>query len=215
MNIELEVNKLTAAADSYRSGATKTPPIIDGNLLLELGCLTPPSDLDTEIAKDEKLKKIIKILIEVAPCGWATDKFAPLLSGLFYRKGLLDCTSSEEGAYALAVAIVGYMETDFNNTAMLIIVAKPHVLALLHEWLKRPMAWTSLPSVETVCRTLFAEDWCDLMLPDSARLRGRRAKGPGRPVSDLIATTRPAFLPGRCKGQLESSAVELPDNLRF
>jgi hypothetical protein len=123
-----------------------------------------------------------------------------------------DYPATEQEACSLADAVLFYVG-DYESDSIYDVFAQSYILDLLNRWLKPAVPWHDLPGVVTICRHMFGEAWCDLILSTNYR----DAVGPVNRLSqgiDLdIIKKRPSFLPGLCPEQDSETIISLPDNM--
>jgi hypothetical protein len=137
-----------------------------------------------------------------------------ILAGLRKYDCWRNCLVSDVGAYALAGAIVRYID-DYWDEGKLDRLAAPHVCALLNAWLKPSEPWEKLPGVVTLCQSMFGTAWCVLSLPDDCLdvFGGAEVRRLASTyyVDQLVLAARPPFLPGLCQFQLNIQSAPLPE----
>jgi hypothetical protein len=223
MTIDLQesTESFINAVDQYRSGLCDEAPLIDCLLLRDLDCTYESSTSaicrSTAACNPDAGPYLLSLLIAIAPHPWAAKQLAPVLSGISCNRGLTDCLETEEGAYAMATALTGYLE-HYRDGCHLDMATAYQVLVLLNEWAMPAERWSMLPSPGDFCRRIFSEAWCSIALPNGAYILPEQSESRQRVVADMLVRDRPPFLPGMCPEHAsptrESAVpVKLPDNL--
>jgi hypothetical protein len=137
--------------------------------------------------------------------------YTSILIGLALHDCLPNGPKDEETAYALATAIVHYVE-DYLPTYDMDLIGEPYVCALLNTWLKPGIPWAAAPGLTEVCRLLFGDAWCALSLPANCEMPNWAFRRKEMPVVAIVESARPQFLPGLCLSQVNHAEL-LPDDL--
>lgn len=133
-----------------------------------------------------------------------------ILSGLQRAQCWQDIIRTEEGAYLLAAALIGFIDAYNPSFAMDVVVA-PAVRDMLNSWLRPETDWESLPTAGVVCAHFFGHAWAQFSLPADCWTLGGGLLTRLDVVRDLVLHVRPPFLPGLCQVQIVAPGVDLPE----
>jgi hypothetical protein len=213
MDIKLETDKFVTEVDQYRAGLLVALPQIDYTYLSAIGSFYHEAADDPGVLEPEAPAAIRKLLLAIAPADvpWGAP-FGLILVAVSNHQCLQICVGDEVDAYAFAAALIAYVETH-TSKVMTNLVVEPHVCRLLNAWLRPAVKWRSLPSVDTVCRHMFGDSWCDIVLPAGAKARPGTAPLDNKLVANLISLDRPPFRLGLCHNGITVSAIGLPVDL--
>jgi hypothetical protein len=122
---------------------------------------------------------------------------------------------NEDEAFHLAVAILEYLDCSRPRGAF-DAMARVHVCNILNGWLKPLPAWESTPEVVAVCRLIFGDAWCELMLnQDFICANGvyRYRSGHSNSVAGLVSRQKPPFVPSLCADGKTLDHADLPSDI--
>lgn len=143
-----------------------------------------------------------------------SDEWAmALLDGLLHCERWRLCLETEDGAYALALALrkfrfltaPGFVGEDYR--VLLSESLGPGVRKLLEAWSPRTDLASVSISVDGLTRALFGDVWCDLFAIVPAESRPYQAFNQ---VQATIICFRPDFVPGLLPAYLERAPIALP-----
>jgi hypothetical protein len=119
------------------------------------------------------------------------------------------CTSSEDGAYALAATLTFYVGFYTEPDELCHAVTKD-VCRILEGWLGLDTN-DGVPNISRVCQAMFGSGWCGLMLSEETLMGGSEDWSTPSLTFALIKRERPPFLPGLCVAQPSISYQDLPE----
>jgi hypothetical protein len=186
-----------------------------GDLLCRLGCPSIVFTAVDEIGVDQNNRMhseedmaAIRISLPMILCATGgamknSDREF-LLAGLNRHDCWRTCLETEDGARALALALVGFV-VDYWLTPVDDAVAQD-VLDIFNGWLKPSPPWEGYPSDPAfVCQNLFGEVWTMLALNDNV-------KNPGlADPEDIVRAQCPPLLPGLYRGTVALQDEHLPE----
>jgi hypothetical protein len=161
-----------------------------------------------------------RVLRAIAGSRRNLDTHSAVLVGISQYASWSVFPSSEDDAYALAIATLFYVD-DYGHggmtTGKMDEFSRPYVCALLNTWLRPARAWPDLPGVVTLLRHMFGDAWCDLSLSSRVRdvVGGHRGVAGNDAPDRLVDRQRPPFLPGLCRGHDEVIGMDLPAGIGF
>jgi hypothetical protein len=138
-----------------------------------------------------------------------TTTTASLLAGMQRHQCWKQCLTTEDGAFALAAALIAYVETAMVNP--LYKLTEPEVRAMLNTWLDPIPRWWGMPGPVTISENMFGVAWCALMLDGCEDSVGSYWDNDSfTRVARVVSKSRPTFLPGLCLAQDSIVAEPLP-----
>lgn len=145
--------------------------------------------------------------------GAQEDAEMALLDGLLREGRWRGCLVTEDGAYALALALrkfswlitPGFVGEDYRRTLKSAMVG--NVLNVLNEWTTPVTPFAESVSTADLTRALFGDVWCDLYMHEASRAAHRQTF---KLSQQLILSSRPAFVPGLLPTYLDRVGLPLP-----
>jgi hypothetical protein len=188
------------------SNTSQARPVIGTGLLALLGCpylggagirtRTHKPSVDVEV-EDREDASICIVRLLTASQGMPVTETISLLVGLSRRQALAYALSTERSSYALACAVLQFIEDDRAKTRFNKYAA-PFVRDILNDWIHLEAPRSQLPVASYVVRHLFGEAWSMFAENDTGLL------------CNLVARQRPPFLPGLCPPQDRVLSAPLP-----
>jgi hypothetical protein len=220
--IESEASRKTTefihAWGQYAAGAQAETPVLDDQLLALLGCpfqQNKQGAVAKAYARDpDRHAHLTRLLIALASLPAAMSQMRTILAGINRNKCADYCVSTEDGAYALASALVRFFE-HYSSNSRLDRMAEPDIIRIVNEWTCPKKWWNDPPSVYEFCQHVFDATWCEIALPDGSREETGFFAGRGLRVADIILRDRPSFIQGLCKSQESSRGIDLPPDLEY
>jgi hypothetical protein len=195
--------------------------VISDKLLMLLECpwldreQTPPCVLWPEriqahrAAVEENLLVLFSALAGTEARARSQCYFGPLLCGMALAKCWRSLLLTEDGAYALATGLIGYIE-DYYPEFKLDTAAAPYICLILNEWLKPVVEWVQPPSIGVLFEHMFGDVWPGLVLPDDHWKPLGNTCANQDIACDVMWQERPPFMPGLCLAQVAPPGVDLP-----
>jgi hypothetical protein len=200
---------------------------IPDELLLKLGCPYDRQDASGESVKiypvlsERDLPIVSRQLprLLVATAGQLPANISDinvLLGCLLVHTDWRDCLAEEDTAYALAVALCFFLDTE--TASILDILTndeKTNILRILNEWVKPDPAWVTLPRQRVVTEILFGAPWCHFALPYQQDVVQIEPTSVSKEVMrKAIVGGQPPFMPGLCPQLSDMErAAELPSEI--
>lgn len=204
-----------------RSGSSgQDEPSLDNALAELLGCPFQTGDLpvfenndsvadDVARARRDQLPFVLRIL--------GQDPEEPsdgtsILVGLKRSDVWQEFVYTEDDAYLLAGHLLDFVDA-YWPAFDLDLLAAPYIVSMLNAWVNPVPPWSSIPTVHSVCRAMFGDPWCTLVLPDD---KGRVIDKNGfteayAVIRSLVVSQRPPFKVGMCQAQINVFSVPLPE----
>jgi hypothetical protein len=136
-----------------------------------------------------------------------SESLLAILAGLHRYDCWRACLSTEEGADALASALV-LCVASYEPGGMLDEAVAGDVIAILNAWLSPTHPWDKMPEdVVLVCEKLFGVAWCSLSLSNATR------DLVGVEIAYVVCKQAPQLMPGLCQAQNNSAPMLLPADL--